>query len=214
MECIRKKLGCGNYVSEVYSPPKIVTVAQAAGLRGGFSLDLTAPDPNGQVWDFAKRSCREKARQLMRLQKPYLLIGSPPCTAWSNLQNLNKCRPGGKERVAEQQRRARVHLLFCTSLYFEQMAAGRYFLHDHPQSAASWQDKCMMELEAHPMVFETYIDQCAYGLKSKDEVGGAPAKKPTKFLTNSVAIGNELGKRCPGCARHVHLVEGRARDAQ
>ena len=214
MSVVRKKLGCKNDVSEVYSPPRIVTVAEAAGLRGGFSLDLTAPDCNGYVWDFSERDCRERARRLMREQKPYLLIGSPPCTAWSNLQNLNRCRPGGSEKVDEQQRRAKVHLLFCTSLYLEQMAAGRYFLHEHPQSATSWKENCMVDLASNPMVMETVIDQCAYGLKSKDKEGEAPAKKPTKFYTNSVAIGQELRQRCPGCERHVQLVEGRAAAAQ
>ena len=34
MAVIRKKIGSGVDVAEVYSPPRIVTVAEAAGLRG------------------------------------------------------------------------------------------------------------------------------------------------------------------------------------
>ena len=34
------------------------------------------------------------------------------------------------------------------------------------------------------------------------------------MLTNSVGLKNALGKKCPGCPRHVQLVEGRARAAQ
>ena len=58
------------------------------------------------------------------------------------------------------------------------------------------------------------IDQCAYGLMSKDKEGVGPAKKPTSFLTNSVGLVNALSKKCGGCSRHVQLVEGRARAAQ
>ena len=118
MSVVRKKIGHGVDVAEVYSPPRIVTVAEAAGLRGGFSLDLTVPYM-GERWDFDKRSCREKALELLRNDKPYLLIGSPPCTAWSNLQNLNACRPGGQAKVDAAKQRARVHLLFCIRLYRE-----------------------------------------------------------------------------------------------
>ena len=59
MAVVRKKMGGGVDVAEVYSPPRIVTVAEAAGLRGGFSLDLTTPYM-GERWDFTKKSCREK----------------------------------------------------------------------------------------------------------------------------------------------------------
>ena len=148
MAVVREKLGCRNDLSEVYSLPRIVTVAQAAGLRGGFSLDLTAPDPDGYTWDFSRPSCRTKARELLKFQKPYLLIGSPPCTAYSNLQAFNRIRPGGDAKVDEAQRRARVHLMFCCALSREQIAAGRFFLHEHPKSATSWSEQCMRELPA------------------------------------------------------------------
>ena len=214
MKVIRMKLGCSNDVSEVYSPPRIVTVAEAAGLRGGFSLDLTAPSPDGTVWDFSRHDCRRRALELVQSQRPYLLIGSPPCTAFSNLQNLNRCRPGGNEKVDAAQRKAAVHLSFCSRLYREQMAHGRYFLHEHPKSATSWKLGCMTELSNDPMLLTAEIDQCAYGLRSKDKEGEGPAKKPTRFLTNSVAMQQALSKKCQGCVRHVQLVEGRASAAQ
>ena len=81
MEVVRRRFGCKSDLSEVYSPPRIVTVAEAAGLRGGFSLDLTARGPDGHAWDFTKWSCRRRALELVQQQRPYLLIGSPPCTA-------------------------------------------------------------------------------------------------------------------------------------
>ena len=101
MECVKQKLGCKVAIGEIYSPPRVVTVAQAMGVRDGFSLDLTAPMPDGKVWDLSKPHYRLKAIEVIRREKPCLLIGRPPCTAWSVLQNLNKCRPGGEAQVAD-----------------------------------------------------------------------------------------------------------------
>ena len=122
MAVVRKRVWCEHDVSEVYSPPRVVTIAEAAGLRGGFSMDLTAPGRDGKSWDFTKVEHRRRALALVRDKRPYLLIGSPPCTAWSNLQNLNRCKPGGNEKVDAAQAKARVHLEFCCQLYRERSA--------------------------------------------------------------------------------------------
>ena len=66
----------------------------------------------------------------------------------------------------------------------------------------------MERLGKHPMVMTTVVDQCAYGLMSRDAEGEAPAKKPTKFFTDSIGVKNQLTARCPGCARHVQLMAG------
>ena len=58
MAVVRNKLNCKFDVAEVYSLPRVVTAAEAAGLRGGFSLDLTVPY-QGEYWDFTKKSCRD-----------------------------------------------------------------------------------------------------------------------------------------------------------
>ena len=39
------------------------------------------------------------------------------------------------------------------------------------------------------------------------------AKKPTRFMTNSRSIGNELKKKCDGGHEHQPLLDGRAKDA-
>ena len=40
-----------------------------------------------------------------------------------------------------------------------------------------------------------------------------PASKPTKFMINTRAIGNELRRRCDKPHQHQPLVDGRAKDA-
>ena len=61
-----------------------------------------------------------------------------------------------------------MHLLFCARLYREQLDSGRYFLHEHPKSASSLGQKCVESIASDPSVIRTEIDQCAYGLVSKD----------------------------------------------
>ena len=64
-------------------------------MRGGFSLDFTVPGKDGYIWDFDKAECRTQALRLVQKQKPYMLIGSPECTPFSALQNLNMRTPEG-----------------------------------------------------------------------------------------------------------------------
>ena len=81
-------------ISEIYSPPRVVPHAEKAGFGAGWSLDLTVNDEDGEPWDFSRHECREKARQLIHKTRPLLLVGSPMCTWFSVLQNLNKKKMG------------------------------------------------------------------------------------------------------------------------
>ena len=127
-------------VSEIYSPPRVTRVLSSMpghGCSPGFALDITCTDPDdGMPWDFDKAEKREKARRLLRMQKPLFLVGSPMCTAWCTWQRLNALRRS-PEVTEEMMTRARVHLAFVASLYREQVEGGRFFLHGHPRSASS-----------------------------------------------------------------------------
>ena len=72
----------------------------------------------------------------------------------------------------------------------------------------------MTRLASAPGVYKVDAHQCAFGLMSEDGEGVGPVKKPTSFLTNSVKVCQRLDRKCPGCPRHVTLMEGRARAAQ
>ena len=54
-------------------------------------------------------------------------------------------------------------------------------------------------------------DQCQFGLRTEDATGtSTPARKRTRFMSNSGEILKELGRLCPGDHIHQHLVSGRA----
>ena len=216
----------GPDVVEVFSPPRIV---QEAGLRmyggihlkPGWSLDLTMKDPHtGKMWDFAQPDSRNRALKLVRECEPYMIIGSPPCTAFSHLQNLNKGRRDPKviERELEE---GRTYLRFMMSLYREQVMHGRYFLHEHPATASSWAEREVQALVCAPGVHVALCHMCRFGMEATDESGKGLVKKPTKFMTNSRAVFELLDVKCENTAlpeelrhRHVQLMSGRARHAQ
>ena len=72
------------HVSEVFSPPRCIAVASRFGLNPGLAFDLrTGRDLNdrdhlAELWDY------------LATERPLLVVGSPECTAFSNLQYLNR----------------------------------------------------------------------------------------------------------------------------
>ncbi len=190
-------------VSEIYSPPRVTKLlgeSRSKHLVPGLALDLTVVDPDdGRPWDFSLRSKREKARQLLRQQKPYLLIGSPECKHFCTWFALNEARSTDAQAMRHARTRAVAHLEFVVSLYVEQLQGGRYFLHEHPQYATSWTERVMKELAEIKGVIRTNGDQCQFGAEVKHgPKTGQPVKKPTGFLTNSPKLAEVLTRRCSG----------------
>ena len=92
-------------------------------------------------WDFDSKVMRDRAMKKVKEERPMLLVGSPMCTAFSTWQRINdKIR--SPVTVAAEKKRAIEHLEFVCDLYREQMRHGRYFLHEHPAYATSWQEPC------------------------------------------------------------------------
>jgi hypothetical protein len=168
---------------------------------------------DGKSWDFLKAADRAKARKLISQEKPYIVIGSPPCTGFCSFnERLNYKRMSG----AEEQRRkteANVLLDFALEVYEHQLRYGRHFLHEHPASATSWAVPRMTELRKRKGVSEVVGHLCQYGLTTRSGSGQAPALKPTRFLSSAEEVLKHLGKRCDGVHEHQRLSQGRARDA-
>ena len=204
----------GGHVSEVYSPPRIAPMAASHGLKSGYSLDLTTGGADGIAYDFDKRSCRAKARRLMREKRPALLVCSPMCTALSNLFKMNRERMG---EIKYQQcvAKARRHLKFAIELCEEQMASGNYFLFERPAYASSWLDPEMVKLIKKPSVRTVISSMCRFGMQSTFQ-DGSPGlvAKPTRFATNSEYLSQELDVQCEKDHEHAHLMGGRAAAAQ
>lgn len=134
-------------------------------------------------------------RKLLR-DKPVVLVGSPTCGPFSVMNCINYGRMD-KTEVAQRLEHVRRHLKFCAKLYKMQIDGGRYFLHEHLQSATSWGEDCIKKLLQEQGVQRVIGDQCMYGLKSKEGGRIGAARKSIGFLTNSPCVAKRLSKRCP-----------------
>ena len=138
-------------------------------------------------WDFDKAENRRRAVEKIRADKPALVIGSPPCTVFSQLQRLNLSMQSQKWKDQYDIRRQQAirHVEFCVKLYKLQISEGRYFLHEHPDSATSWKLPGVEELTKKEGVWVVRSDLCMYGLTTRRKEEEGPARKPTRFATNS-----------------------------
>ena len=198
-----RRQGWNRMVSEIYSPPRITSLAKqlpSYGILPGFALDLTTVDDQGKHWDFNKKLMRDKARRLIKEERPMFLVGSPMCTAFTTWQVLNEQKHNVDQiKLARARVEATMHMNFVTELYCEQVNNGRFFLHEHPAMASSWQLRCMKNLMSIPGVERVVGDQCQYGQSSiEPRCAGYPVKKPTGWLSNSKEILRGLDKRCTG----------------
>ena len=196
--------GCGNIVNAANH------VLRNLNVSGLGAFDLRTAKPSGEKWDFSKKSDRMQALRYVKEKKPTWVVGSPPCTAFSQLQGLNfpKMDP---DKVARIMKEAKAHLHFVISLYHLQMANGRHWLHEHPQGATSWKDLRMLRLLKNSKVDVTVADQCMYGLVTKGPNGEEmSAKKPTQWASTSPQMLKRLSTRCDGTHVHQHLIGGRA----
>ena len=123
-------------------------------------MDLTTVDEDdGCPRDSDKRERKQKAMAKAKSEQPTLLVGSPMCTAFSLWQRLNdKIRD--PKVCADEKARGLLRLSFCVDLYREQHRNGRYFLHEHPAQATSWQTEVVEKLSKEDGIIRVTCDQC------------------------------------------------------
>ena len=169
---------------EAYSPPRVTLEAKKLGLKPGEAWDLTTG------WDFNRQDHREEAEKYLDEDKPTVLIGSPPCTPFSQLQSLNPRTEKSERKLKE----GIEHMKFVVKLYKKQVDEGRVFLHEQPAHAKSWMIPEVKRMMMESGVTVVEADQCMYGLRTRGKHTNTevPAKKPTKFMTNSSAPGQDM----------------------
>ena len=202
-------------LAEVYSPGRFAEAASRHGLRPGFAVDLQTG------WNLELQEHVEEMQRLQEEQDPYVVMGSPPCTEFSSLLHISKHKRDPKI-VAAKRARGVKHLENSVACYRRQMERGRYFLHEHPKSAESWQEKCVMDLEAEPSVFKITGPMCNWGMMATDRRSDPPrtglVRKETTWMTNSPVLAQLLEGTCSNLRggewhRHVQLIGGLAAGA-
>ena len=181
-------------ICEVFSPERVCARCTRHGLVAGSSFDLHTG------YDLSKYKVQREVEAKIDAEQPELLIGSPPCTKFSILQNLVRAKGLTHEQRDKFERdlaQAVKHVNFCVKLYHRQRVRGRYDLHEHPLTATSWQVPSMKTITSRQDNYIAECHMCAFGMTTVDpEHGILPAKKPTRFATNSWSVAKDLSKTC------------------
>lgn len=123
-------------------------------------------------WDFTKEKDRAIARDMMERDQPQLIIGSPPCTAFSSLQKMNEAKwrgqPGKEKQRHKVWSEAVKHAEFCLELYRYQLQHGGRFLHEHPLGASSWGIVAMQSLLQDSRVMQVKADMRRFGMNCEE----------------------------------------------
>ena len=144
--------------------------AGAFGLSASVAMDL----PLG--WDLGLEADQVKVQKRLSDERPHLLILSPMCLAFSQLQALNT-KP---DRLAELPEQGRRHLEFARSPAVSQVERGGHILSKHPWAATSWDGPCLRKLMAIDDMRRVRCDQCRFGMTSVDGAGNVgPDRKAT-----------------------------------
>ena len=102
-------------IAEVFSPPRIVTIARKCGLTGKWSWDKLVEFAPGECWDLKRKLHQRAVIDLIETHKPQLLIGSPPCSWFSQIMNANWSRISRARRRTMMQE-AKALLQFAAKL--------------------------------------------------------------------------------------------------
>ena len=215
----------GADVVEVFSPPRIAQEAAVRSYNGtrlkpGWSLDLTRNDPmTGEPWNLSDKKVQARVRALVRGCAPLFLIGSPPCTAFSSMQNASRGLRDPKIVAAELEE-AKEHMRFCIELYMIQLDGGRCFVHEHPAGATSWNLKETIQLMMREDVGIATFDMCQFGMVAEKDGVEKPVQKCTRVASNSNEVLKRIRIKCPNKGgpgekhEHIHLEGPLTKSAQ
>ena len=183
----------GPDVSEIFSQPRICQEVSGRTfngetLRPGWSLDLTTLDPaTGERWDLSRPEVQSRVKRLIRTTQPLFVVGSPPCTPFSPLQEISRAKRDANV-MAEELRRGKAHIRFCLEIYAMQLSAKRHFIHEHPERSKAWDMPEVKQFFLRPEVDAVTIHMCAFGMTAVDEIGEAPVQKATRIMSSSAEV--------------------------
>ena len=98
----------------------------------------------------------------VRDTKPYCVIGSPPCIAFSPRQEIGRSRRDPKVMNRELEE-GKAHVRFCLELWEIQLREFRHFIHEHLAGWKAWNMPEMVQFMLKPEVDAVVTHMCAYG---------------------------------------------------
>ena len=192
----------GDAFMEVHSPHRVSIAVRKKGMTANVALDLLTGCDLATF--HGRRECIDKVLK----HRPLVLMVSPPCTMFSEMQRLFNLKKMDPQTLAEGWAEAFLHLDFSMWLCMWQRSHGRYYIHEHPYKASSWKRQSVEEEASQPGAEKTSWDQCQTGLVTPDEAR-VPIKKRTTLLGNLPAVSHLFsGLQCNGSCPHHQHIEG------
>ena len=144
-------------------------------------------------------------------------MGSPPCTALS-LQEISRAKRDPTV-MAKELKDAKGHVKFCIEIYRIHLEGRRHFVHEHPEKSSAWEMLELTEFLMHPEIGSVVLHMCGFGLVAEDKKVEALVEKGTRVMSSLGEVLKPVDRRCSSEVgqdprRHVHLIQGRAGQAQ
>lgn len=177
-----------------------ITPGQAYDLRTGYNIN----DPK----------VRDEITRYLRTEKPDLVVGSPICGPFSQMNHTNDQTT---EAAKAKKKMAVDHLKFTFECFEIQIKENnKYVLVEHPWSAESWGHEIVERAKACLGMKIDRCDQCCFATKEYTDRHGTTGliKKPAGFMTNCPEIGHNLNKTFTACHKHVDLFGGLPQKSQ
>ena len=185
-------------ILEIFSQPRLVPVAVEAGLRASISVDLETG------WDLLDLAKQQECLRMLEVRRPKILMVSPPCTAFSSWQRINRPKMSAA-KWAHRWSEGTCLFDFAMDCIALQQKQNSGFCHEHPDQASSWARGTCQQVMQDSSAFVVRFDQCQFGLVSP---AGMCMKKRTKLLSNLLPAKTKFNNAfCPGLHRH-RAVEG------
>ena len=178
LECVFHLEGKTEFdVSEIFSRPRVCPIARDLSLRAGFSLNSETKDTHtDKSWNFLHKKEQARLMTLLAKRPSQLPVVSPPSEMFMSHQ-----RTGRVGTMQEEMDQGVLFLRVAVRVCRFQMKSGRHFIFEHPREASSWADPELAALLHDNSVEVVKLDQCMYGLETKDEAGPGGAV-PSGYL--------------------------------
>ena len=116
---------------EIFSPPR-VALRLPAGLTSAGSFDIITGS------DLTTWQGQRTVLEAFNTFRPRMLVSSPPCTMYSDLQRLWNFKRMKASVCRARMKEANTLLDFGMTMCVLQGKAGRFWVHEHPNRASSW----------------------------------------------------------------------------
>ena len=151
------------------------------------------------TWNFLLPEHRERAKEVVREEKPFFLMIAFPCNPWSALLRLNSAVDLDRIRAD-----GLVLVKFSLELAEIQIEGGRHYASENPLTSEAWRTPEMEKFFNEHRYFEAIFDQ--FNLRGRS---GHLHKKATKVISSSGALRDELhGRRCLRDHQHEPVIGG------